>query len=120
ATTTMKIPIPESSASTLTAAPRCSAGASSTIKAVTTPATSTSKQTAKSLKNARIAIEGAKPLARLASEEPATPTAINRLRPNLSVSVDSGSASIVATASTDTTTDGADLLAWNPVSTARS
>src|SRR6266511_1143227 len=59
----MKMPVPESSAITLTAAPRCSAGASSTISAVTTPATRTSKQTANSLRKARVAIEGAKPLA---------------------------------------------------------
>ena len=110
--------MPESRAITLTAAPRCSAGASSTINAVTTPATSTSKQTAKSLKNARNAIDGANPLTKFASDTPATPTAIRRLRPNRSARVDRGSAPSAPSASTDPSSESASVLAWNSIATA--
>src|SRR2546428_3489295 len=112
------MPMPESRAITLPAAPGCSAGASSTINAVTTPATSTSKQPAKSLKKARNAIDGANPLTKFAGDEPATPTAIRRLRPNRSARVDRGSAPSAPSASTDPSSESASVLAWNSIATA--
>src|SRR5919204_484417 len=68
--TVMPVPKPESSASTLTARPRCAAGASSMISAVVTPTTRTSKQTAKSFRKARSASDGAKALPKLTTEKP--------------------------------------------------
>src|SRR2546428_9458394 len=93
--------MPASTARTLTAWPRRSGGASSTIKAVATPPTMASKQTATIRINERAVKDGANALAKLATEKPVTPIAIRRRRPKRSASVASGSAPSAPNASTD-------------------
>ena len=120
AITVIPVPKPDSSASALTACPRLRCGASSTINAVATPTTSTSKQTAKSLRNARSASEGTKALAKLTREKPPTPTAISRRRPKRSASIASGTAPRVPTARIEPSDETAGVLAWNSLAIAGS
>src|SRR5450759_2985748 len=109
--TVIPVPSPPSTARTLTAWPRRPAGASSTMSAVATPPTRTSKQTETRRMTDSAVSDGAKALAKFATEKPATPIAISLRRPNRSASVASGRAPRAPSASTEPRLDSPGMRA---------